>query len=120
MRNSKEIFRLIPILLEDEELTYLDKTVFFGLISFNGLGKMFPTREVLGRRITCCNVSSISKSLNKLKRRGYIKIHRRKHQSSIYEFCFSKIGKTKSKVEAVKPEKTINKNETSEPYEDDF
>ena len=81
---------------------------------------MFPTREVLGKRINCDNVSSISKSLNKLKRREYIKIHRRKHQSNIYEFCFSKIRKTKPDEEVIKPEKPINTNKTSKPYEDDL
>jgi len=108
------VFNVFPEVLKDKDLTYLDKTVFFGLITFNGRGKIYPSHKELGERIGCNSLNNISVSVNKLQEKGFIKIHKRFQKSNIY--TINKIdSKMKNKQDPKKPkDKNESKDESIE------
>ena len=82
---NKNIFGLLKEVLSDKRLTAFDKNVFCCLITYNGKGKIFPSREEIMNRLNSKNLPTISKSVNQLQNTGYIKIIRRKQKSNIYK-----------------------------------
>ena len=79
-----KVFNILKIVLEDSRLTYLDKTVFTALITFNGNNKIFPSISEIGNRIKCNSKNNISVSIKKLKELNYIEVKRRFQKSNIY------------------------------------
>lgn len=79
-----KVFNILKEVIEDKRLTYLDKTVFTSLITFNGKNKIFPSLLEIGKRINCNSINNISVSVNKLKELNYIEIKRRFQKSNIY------------------------------------
>jgi hypothetical protein len=82
---SSKTYELLIKVLEDTALSKLDKLVFLALITFNGKDKIFPSLQAICSRIKSTREGSISKSLNKLKKFGYISIKRRYQKSNIYK-----------------------------------
>jgi len=85
MNRSARTYELITSILEDKNLSNMDKIVFMALVTFNGKDKIFPSRERICKRISTNRISTISRSLNKLQKGGYITIIRRKCSSNIYK-----------------------------------
>jgi len=79
-----KVFENITRVLENKELSYFDKSVYFALISFNGKKKCFPSLNQIGERINSNSITYISNSINKLKKMEIIKVKRRKNKSNIY------------------------------------
>jgi hypothetical protein len=79
-----KVFNILKEVIEDKRLTYLDKTVFTSLITFNGKNKIFPSLSDIGNRINCNSINNISVSINKLKELNYIDVIRRFQKSNIY------------------------------------
>lgn len=79
-----KVFNILKEVIEDKRLTYLDKTVFTSLITFNGKNKIFPSLSEIGNRINCNSQNNISVSINKLKELNYIDVKRRFQKSNIY------------------------------------
>lgn len=98
-----KVFNVLAEVLKDTDLSYLDKTVFTALITFNGRGRIFPSIKEIGKRINCNSVNNISVSLNKLKKNGHIHIQRRFQKSSIY-----KLKDTQSYMKTSKSKKDLS------------
>ncbi|MBN1634001.1 MAG: hypothetical protein JW917_07550 [Ignavibacteria bacterium] len=79
-----KVFENIKRVLENKELSYFDKSVYFALISFNGKNKCFPSLNQIGERINSSSITYISNSINKLKKMEIITVKRRKNKSNIY------------------------------------
>jgi len=112
MRN---IFEILKDVLSDKRLTAFDKNVFSCLLTYNGKGRIFPSRREIMNRLNSRNLPTISKSVNKLQETGYIEITRRKQKSNIYKIKTYKVEmKTKNEkpiaeTDVIKEVKYMNK-----------
>jgi hypothetical protein len=87
MAYLENTFLRLRKVLEDPELTPIEKNVFTALMTFAGGGKIFPGREQICKRLGIKRMPTISQALGRLKERGYISIQRRHQKSSFYEIC---------------------------------
>lgn len=94
------VFLQLRRVLEDPELTPLDKNIFTALVTFAGGGKIFPRREQICKRVGKRREPTITKGLKNLRERGYIRIHRRMSKSSLYEICGVTAIQTKTECKA--------------------
>lgn len=86
------IFKNINQVLKDREISHSEFRVFMVLVSYNSCKKIYPSLETISKDCGIKSISFVSKLLNQLKERGYITIHRRKHQSNIYKIVDVKEG----------------------------
>lgn len=94
-----DIFKNINRVCKDSNISHSEFRVFMVLVSYNSNRKIYPSLETISKDSKIKSIPDISKKLNKLKERGYIEIHRRKHQSNIY-----KIVNVKEPVKQSHPE----------------
>ncbi len=83
--NGKYIFKQIRNIIGDKQISNFDIRIFCTLITYNGLGNIFPSLKSIGKRINYNSISAISRSLNKLRKLNYINIIHRRGRSNIYE-----------------------------------
>ncbi len=85
IKQNEKVFERIKTVLEDPELKNLDKLVFCALITFNGRGKMFPSRNKIAERLRMKRVGSISKSVSALSKK-HIDVFKEQGKSNKYRF----------------------------------
>lgn len=79
------IFKNINKVCKDKKVSHAGFRVFMVLVSYNSCKKIYPSLETISKDCGIKSISFVSRLLNLLKERGYIEIHRRKHQSNIYK-----------------------------------
>ena len=70
----------------DTDLSATDKNVFAALITFNGRGKIYPSRKAICERLGTNRIPTISNSIKNLENKGYIIAFRRKGKNNRYYF----------------------------------
>ena len=79
------IFKNINKVCKDKKVSHAGFRVFMVLVSYNSCKKIYPALDTIAKDSGIKSISFVSRQLNRLKERGYIEIHRRKHQSNIYK-----------------------------------
>jgi len=80
------ILAMLQEVLKDADLKPMDKNVFSALITFNGKGKMYPSRNGICERLAIKRIPTISESIKRLENKGYIKTFRQKGKNNVYYF----------------------------------
>lgn len=121
-KNKNYILTTLNKAVKDDNLKNLDLRVLLCLVSYNGKGEIKPGLKTIAKDIGIRNnsISSVSNSITRLKKSGYITIKRRFQKPNIYSICdFTGIKEPKPEEkektkQPERPEKEITKEEVSE------